>query len=80
MRQLFDRLPSGVLIYRLDQLIYANPAFLQATGHGRLDDLIEAGGLDSLLIAPDNGTIDAVPGKPFALTIDGSDKVRIEGD
>ncbi len=80
MRQLFDRLPSGVLIYRLDQLIYANPAFLQATGHSRLDDLIEAGGLDSLLIAPDNGTVDAVPGKPFALTIDGSDKVRIEGE
>ena len=69
MRQLFDRLPIGILIYRLEHLIYANRAFLQATGHGSLDDLIEAGGLESLLLAPDRAPVEAAPGKPFLLSI-----------
>ena len=69
MRQLFDRLPVGVLIYRLEHLIYANRAFLQATGHDSLDDLVEAGGLDSLLLAPDRSPIETAPGKPFSLAI-----------
>ena len=69
MRQLFDRLPVGVLIYRLEHLIYANRAFLQATGHDSLDDLVEAGGLDSLLLAPDRSPVEAAPGKPFSLAI-----------
>ena len=81
MRQLFDRLPVGVLIYRLEQLIYANRAFLQATGHDSLDELIEAGGLDSLLMTPDSASFEAAPGKPFALTIitrDHRDRIEVE--
>ena len=31
-RTLLDLLPVGVLIYRLDRLLYANPAFLDADG------------------------------------------------
>ncbi len=80
MRQLFDRLPSGVLIYRLDQMLYANAAFLRAIGHRNLDELIEAGGLDTLLLAPDSAAVDAAPGKPFALTLDPAGKVRIEAE
>jgi PAS domain S-box-containing protein len=80
MRQLFDRLPSGVLIYRLDQMLYANPAFLRSIGHRNLDELIEAGGLDTLFIAPDSAAVDAAPGKPFALTLDPAGKVRIEAE
>ena len=80
MRQLFDRLPAGVLIYRLDQLIYANPAFLRAIGHRNLDELIEAGGLDTLFLAPDSAAADAAPGKPFALTLDPAGRVRIEAE
>ncbi len=80
MRQLFDRLPAGVLIYRLDQLIYANPAFLRAVGHRYLDELIEAGGLDTLFLAPDSTAADAAPGKPFALTLDPAGRVRIEAE
>ena len=49
-RALLDRLPLGVLVYRLDRLLYANRAFLDWTGHAGLDALEEAGGLDSLLI------------------------------
>ena len=81
MRQLFDRLPVGVLIYRLEQLIYANRAFLQAVGYDNLDELIEAGGLDGLLIAPDSTSIEAAPGKPCALTIvdrGGENRIDIE--
>ena len=80
MRQLFDRLPAGVLIYRLDQLIYANPAFLRSIGHRNLDELTEAGGLDTLFLAPDSAATDAAPGKPFALTLDPAGMVRIEAE
>jgi len=69
MRQLFDRLPVGVMIYRLEELIYANRSFLQTVGYDNLDELIEAGGLDGLLIAPDSNSLEAAPGRPCALTI-----------
>jgi PAS domain S-box-containing protein len=81
MRQLFDRLPVGVMIYRLEELIYANGTFLQAVGYDNLDELIEAGGLDGLLVAPDSNSIEAAPGKPCALTIvdrGGESRVDVE--
>ena len=49
-RQLFDLLPTGVMIYRLDRLLYANPAFLTRVGHASLHALEDAGGLDALLV------------------------------
>jgi signal transduction histidine kinase len=52
MRPLLDRLPVGVLIYRLDRLIYANRAFLQRTGYADLGALTDAGGLDALFVEP----------------------------
>lgn len=51
-RPLLDRLPTGILVYRLDRLLYANPAFLTQTGHDSLNALTVAGGLDALLIEP----------------------------
>jgi PAS domain S-box-containing protein len=51
-RQLLDRLPIGVVIYHLDTILYANRTALDWTGHGSLEALAEAGGLDALLIAP----------------------------
>jgi len=51
-RDLLDRLPVGVLVYRLDNLLYANKAFLEWTGYGRLDALADAGGLDALFVEP----------------------------
>lgn len=48
--QLLDRLPVGVLVYRLDRLIYANGAFLASTGYDSLHALAEAGGLDALTV------------------------------
>ena len=49
-RPFLERLPIGVLIYRLSHLLYANKAFLDWAGNDSLDELAEAGGLDSLMI------------------------------
>ncbi|HEV7408957.1 MAG TPA: PAS domain-containing protein, partial [Bradyrhizobium sp.] len=51
-KTLLDLLPTGVLIYRLDRLLYANPAFLGRVGYDSLQALEEAGGLDALLVEP----------------------------
>ena len=49
---ILDRLPVGILIYRLNTLIYANRAFLEWTGYANLQALQAAGGLASLFIEP----------------------------
>jgi PAS domain S-box-containing protein len=51
-KALLDLLPVGVLIYRLDRLLYANPAFLERMGYASLHALEEAGGLDALYVEP----------------------------
>ena len=51
-KALLDLLPAGVLIYRLDRLLYANPAFLKRIGYATLHALEEAGGLDALYVEP----------------------------
>jgi len=49
---LLDLLPVGVLIYRLDRLLYANAAFLARMGYLSLNDLEQAGGVDALYVEP----------------------------
>ena len=49
-RPILDKLPVGILIYRLNNLLYANKAFLDWTGYESLGALADAGGLDSLFI------------------------------
>lgn len=51
-RTLLDLLPTGILIYRLDRLLYANPAFLARIGYAGLGALEDAGGLDALYVEP----------------------------
>ena len=51
-RMLLDLLPVGVLIYRLDRLLHANPAFLQRIGYPSLHHLEQAGGIDALYVEP----------------------------
>jgi PAS domain S-box-containing protein len=51
-KTLLDLLPVGVLIYRLDRLLYANPAFLTRMGYASLNALEQAGGLDALYVEP----------------------------
>ncbi len=51
-RALLDLLPTGILIYRLDRLLYANPAFLERIGYHSLHTLEQAGGLETLYVEP----------------------------
>ena len=51
-KALLDLLPVGILIYRLDRLLYANPAFLEQMGYVNLHALEQAGGLDALYVEP----------------------------
>jgi len=51
-KALLDLLPVGILIYRLDRLLYANPAFLTQMGYPTLHALEQAGGLDTLYVEP----------------------------
>lgn len=51
-RTLLDLLPTGILISRLDRLLYANPAFLARMGYASIAALEEAGGLDALYVEP----------------------------
>jgi len=49
-RPILEKLPVGILVYRLSNLLYANRAFLDWTGYPSLEALNEAGGLDALFI------------------------------
>jgi PAS domain S-box-containing protein len=51
-RMLLDLLPTGVMIYRLDRLLYANQAFLERMGYPTLHALEQAGGVDALYVEP----------------------------
>jgi PAS domain S-box-containing protein len=55
-RSILDRLPIGVLVYRLDKMIYANRTFLDWTGYDLLQSLEKAGGLDALFVEPGSNT------------------------
>jgi PAS domain S-box-containing protein len=80
-RPILDRLPVGILVYRLNNLIYANRAFLDWTGYPTLEALAEAGGLDSLFIeTKDAGAADAHDGsKTLTITsVDGKQR-PVEG-
>ena len=69
-RALLDLLPVGVLIYRLDRLLYANPAFLKRMGYPSLHALEEAGGLDALYVEPGVSTASSTSdtGRPVTIS------------
>ena len=80
-RPILDRLPLGILVYRLNNLIYANRAFLDWTGYGTLEALAEAGGLDSLFIeSKDTGAPEARNGsKTLTITTVNGNQRPVEG-
>jgi len=71
-RALFDLLPIGVLIYRLDRLLYANPAFLTRMGYDSLHALEDAGGLDALYVDPGVSTVSSTSNTGTPVTISGT--------
>jgi PAS domain S-box-containing protein len=68
-KSLLDLLPVGVLIYRLDRLLYANRAFLDRIGYASLGALEAADGLDALFVEPVGLTGSSTSGVGTAVTI-----------
>jgi PAS domain S-box-containing protein len=78
-RPILDRLPVGVLVYRLDKLIYANRAFLDWTGYEHLHALEQAGGLDALFVEPTGGDFNANNGaRALSITTNRGDQLPVE--
>jgi len=69
-KALLDLLPVGILIYRLDRLLYANPSFLTQIGYPNLHALEEAGGLDALYVEPgaSNASSTSDTGRPVTIS------------
>jgi len=67
--QLLDLMPSGVLIYRLERLLYVNRAFLGRLGFDDRDALNAAGGLDALYIDPADAVANSIDDAGTAVTI-----------
>jgi PAS domain S-box-containing protein len=78
-KALLDLLPVGVLIYRLDRLLYANTAFLQRMGYHSLHALEEAGGLDALYVEPGVSTASSTSDTGTPVTISGSQSSGQDG-
>jgi PAS domain S-box-containing protein len=72
-KALLDLLPVGILIYRLDRLLYANPAFLTQMGYPSLHALEDAGGLDALYVEPgtSNASSTSDTGRPVTISASG---------
>ena len=68
-KTLLDLLPVGVLIYRLDRLLYANRAFLERMDYASLHALEEAGGLDALYVEPGVSTASSTSDTGTPVTI-----------
>ena len=71
-KMLLDLVPVGVLIYRLDRLLYANSAFLARIGYDSLHALEEAGGLDALYVEPGVSTASSTSDTGTPVTISAS--------
>ncbi|MBR0698065.1 PAS domain-containing protein [Bradyrhizobium lablabi] len=71
-RALLDLLPVGVLIYRLDRLLYANRTFLERMGYDSLHALEDAGGLDALYVEAGMSNAGGVSGAGTPVTISAS--------
>ena len=78
-RPFLDRLPFGVLVYRLSHLLYANQPFLSWSGYESVGALAEAGGLDSLFVEPGAVSFETGGEKPFTISSSIDEKTKAEG-
>ncbi len=78
---LLNRLPVGVLVYRYEEILFANRAFLAWTGYPDLQGLRMAGGLDALFLDAGVGALadSGEGGKRLAIATRDGDKVPFEG-
>jgi len=78
---LLNRLPVAILVYRYEELLFANRAFLEWTGYPDLQALRVAGGVDALFLEGGVGAL-AEPGeggKRLALATRTDDRISVEG-
>jgi signal transduction histidine kinase len=78
---LLSRLPVGVLVYRYEELLFANRAFLALAGYPDLTTLRVAGGLDTLFPDAGAGALAeaADAGKRLAIATREGERVPVEG-
>jgi signal transduction histidine kinase len=78
---LLNRLPVGILVYRYEEILFANRAFLAWTGYPDLQALRMAGGLDALFLDAGVGALADTEegGKRLAIATRDGDKVPFEG-
>jgi hypothetical protein len=69
-RGLLSRLPIGILIYRFEELLFVNRAFLATTGYADLARLREAGGLDALFVEA-SASASENEGRPMTFAVRG---------
>ncbi|MCA6123039.1 PAS domain S-box protein [Bradyrhizobium sp. WSM 1704] len=79
-RALLDLLPVGILIYRLDRLLYANHAFLARMGYDSLHALEAAGGLDALYVEPGVSQASSTSGTGTPVTISANQTPDHDGE
>jgi PAS domain S-box-containing protein len=77
-RAILDRMPTGVLVYRLELPLYANDAFLKWSGYDSITALTTAGGLDVLFVEMGEKTAGA-DGHPLRVTSNRGKQTPAEG-
>jgi PAS domain S-box-containing protein len=78
-RPILERLPVGILVYRLNNLLYANRAFLDWTGYPTLEALGNAGGLDCLFIDMSGDGDPKAGGKMLTISTVNREQGAVEG-
>jgi PAS domain S-box-containing protein len=73
-RAVLERLPLGVLVYRGERMLFANPALLEWLGLGSIEEVEQAGGLDAVFDVSDLAGADT-DGK--ALSVRGSSGLAV---
>jgi signal transduction histidine kinase len=79
---LLDRIPIGVLVYRHDQLIYANRHFLDLSAYADLATIEADGGLNRLFAEPEpsaEAPADSAGAQALAIVTQQGDRLPVEG-
>jgi PAS domain S-box-containing protein len=65
-----DQMPVALLVQVGNRLVHANPEFLKLTGYQTIEELVQVGGLDSLLQRDDLDQVTDNPGGMLAVSSD----------
>jgi PAS domain S-box-containing protein len=77
---LLDRVPIGILVYRHDSLLYANRHFLEWCGYQTLDEIENAGGINSLFVEPAANALAETGGaQSLSIMTHRGDRLAVEG-